>query len=109
MATLYYRLFDDDSYQFFDYDHDVTLSVLSNHTVLTLTCAEKKVFHIYHFALPTTDDNLPGRPWNIFFDLNSELFFSCIYARPVAKRDGDIQWQIYMELLLHVKDSDGLS
>ena len=65
-----------------------------NHVELTLACAEKKAFYNYHSALKTADDNLPGRLWNTIFGLDSEPFFSGIYARPVAKRDSDIQWRI---------------
>ena len=84
--------FNDDSYQFSEYDPDVTLSVLLNHDELTLACAGKKAFYNYHSALQTADDNLPGRRLcNTIFGLNSEPL---TYARPVAKRNGDIQWRI---------------
>ena len=43
--------FTDDNYQFFEYDPDVTLSVLANHAELTLACVERKAFYKYHSAL----------------------------------------------------------
>ena len=49
-----------DSYQFFEYDHGVTLSVLLNHTELTLPCAGDKAFYNYDSALQTAN-NLPRR------------------------------------------------
>ena len=53
-------------------------------------CAKRKVFNNYHSALQTADDDLVGRLWNTIFGLSSK---PGTYARPVAKRDVDIQWK----------------
>ena len=89
------HFFRSDSYEFHEYQPDISLSCMSSNVELPLVFSEKKAFYNLHsYAQVSDDDYISSRVWNDLLNLDEKPPFSKIYCKPVTKRDGDIQWRI---------------